>query len=377
MTPAASGGRPFISAWSALSPGGIGRAAFVDGLRAATGGPTSIEWEWPLDSYGRAHLVPGFDIPTLLGRKGTRSLDRLTGLAAATVSRLLGGDAGMAETDGVGLVLGTTAGSSQSAMDFTRQGVTGRRPHEVDPALLPNAIMNRAAAECAIRHGLTGPNTTVAGGRVAGLLALAQASRLLGAGRAERVLVGAAEECSPARVWLSRRDTDAVVPPGEGCGLLVLDRPDSTVAPAEEAGRAEVVATETRTRLPDEIGTALTECVHALLARSRTEPAEVWAAVGSGASRSLGLLETRALRGVFGDGALARVPSVDRFGELDSVSSVFAILAALVSAERETAVREKTAVICAVDPCGTAAATLLRLSNGRTSGHPHVKGEGR
>ncbi|SFD60443.1 3-oxoacyl-[acyl-carrier-protein] synthase II [Actinopolyspora alba] len=371
MTPAAvPGGRPLISAWSALSPGGVGRAAFVDGLCTDAGNDTRVEWEWPLDSPGRARLVPDFDIPALLGRKGARSLDRLTGLAAATVSRLLGDDAGLTETERVGLVLGTTAGSSQSAMEFTRQGLTGRRPYEVDPALLPNAIMNRAAAECAIRHGLTGPNTTVAGGRVAGLLALVQANRLLGAGRAERVLVGAAEECSPARGWLARRDGETVVPQGEGCGLLVLDRPDSTVVPDDGAGRAEVVAMETRTRLPDEIGTALPECVHALLTRTGTEPAEVWAAVGSGAQGSLGLLESRVLRGVFGDSALARVPSVDRFGELDSVSSVFAMLAAIVSAERETPPRERTAVICALDPGGTAAATLLRLSSGRTSGHP-------
>lgn len=199
--------RPVITAWSAVSPYGIGAEALVQGLAAdrPTAAPVDTErWNVPAD---RAHLVPDFEVRQVLGKKGTRSMDRVTGLAVTTVGALLeqpAADRDRETGDHAALVLGTTTGSVASMMDFTRSSLVGARPFDVDPAQMPNAVMNCAAGQCAIWYGIRGPNTTLAGGRTASLSAVNYSARLLASGRAESVLCGAAEEFSSARYWLER-----------------------------------------------------------------------------------------------------------------------------------------------------------------------------
>ena len=194
-----------ITAWSAVSGYGHGRAAFTEGVLAGRRTAAGLDpGRWPAPGpEPKAGLVPQFDPRTALGRKGTRTMNRVTGLAVAAVGELA--DDPAADKAGLALVLGTTTGSVQSMMDFTRASLTGERPFDVEPAVIPNSVMNCAAAQCAIWHRIQGPNITLAGGRPSGLLALAYARRLLLAERADAVLCGAAEEYSPARSWLDRK----------------------------------------------------------------------------------------------------------------------------------------------------------------------------
>lgn len=157
---------PVISAWSAASAFGVGRETFSAGVRSKRQAVTTLDperWAAPTD---RACLVPGGEPRELLGRKGTRSMDRVTGLAVAAVGRLLDDGHG-ARIPGLdedtGLVLGTSNGSVGSIMSFTRDSLTEDRPYLVDPARFPNTVMNCAAGQSAIRHGLRGPNVTIAG----------------------------------------------------------------------------------------------------------------------------------------------------------------------------------------------------------------------
>src|SRR5207248_2320963 len=60
----------------------------------------------------------------------------------------------------VGVVLGTTVGSLRSMSDYTRETLIEERPYLVSPALFPNTVMNCAAGQSAIRHGLAGINAT-------------------------------------------------------------------------------------------------------------------------------------------------------------------------------------------------------------------------
>lgn len=156
---------PVITAWSAVSPFGIGRSAFAEGMHE--GGETAVpidpeQWKVPDE---RARLVPGFSPREVLGRKGTRSMDRVTGLAVSAVGALLD-DAERNRLVATGergaIVLGTTTGSAQSMMDFTRDSLTGEQPYFVDPAQMPNTVMNCAAGQCAIWHRIQGPNATIA-----------------------------------------------------------------------------------------------------------------------------------------------------------------------------------------------------------------------
>ncbi|MEV5944706.1 beta-ketoacyl synthase N-terminal-like domain-containing protein, partial [Streptomyces sp. NPDC051994] len=196
---------PVITGWSAVSPYGIGREAFMEGARSGRTTAVALDSEQWSGPDQQACLVPDFDIRGELGRKGTRSMDRVTGLAVTAVGRLLkdGGEPiGDGGDDRAALVLGTNTGSAQSMMALTHDTFVQDKPYLVDPAQFPNTVMNCASGQCAIWYGLKGPNATVAGGRSSGLLALNYARRLLAAGRARTVLCGAVEEYSSARSWL-------------------------------------------------------------------------------------------------------------------------------------------------------------------------------
>lgn len=314
-----------ITGWSAVSAYGLDTGSFAAAVRARR---PALRWADPAGPPGIvASLVPGFDQREVLGRQGTKGMDRVTGLAIAAVGAI-----GGAHHRDTALVLGTTSGSVRSAMNFTRASLTAERPYDVDPAAIPSVVMNCAAGHCAIWHGITGPNTTIAGGRAAGLLGLAYARRLLRARRASTVLCGAAEEYSAERSWLTRHDTHLV---GEGAAMLRLE--------SSHAGTANPLATVLA------IGTT----VHGVLERAGVRAGEVWAVIaGSRAERD-------ALAPVFGAAALERVPLVAELaGDTGAVSAVFGIAAALSVADD----KPRFAVVTAADPSGAAAAAMLRVN---------------
>ncbi|ATL86056.1 3-oxoacyl-ACP synthase I [Streptomyces malaysiensis subsp. malaysiensis] len=359
---------PVISGWSAVSPYGIGRHAFVEGLRSGRSTAVELdpaEWSGPGE---RACLVPGFVIREVLGRKGTRSMDRVTGLAVTAVDRLLrevtGAEPGPASGgDDVALVLGTNTGSAQSIMDHTRDTFLEEKPFYVDPSHFPNTVMNCASGQCAIRYGLRGPNATVAAGRASGLQALHYGRRLLTSGRAGSVLVGAVEEHSAARAWLEHhtRGEDEradAVPLGEGCAVLRLVPAD---APDAAAGLAEVVLVESGVAGPDGAAPALTRCVRRALRCSGVSPAEVWAVSPSAPAGSAGVAERGVLEALFGDVEPRWVPHPEPIGDTSAAAAAFQVVAVLATAEDAPDASGKVAVITSVDRDGAVACALLRL----------------
>jgi 3-oxoacyl-[acyl-carrier-protein] synthase II len=365
---------PVITAWSAISPFGIGAEIFAAGIRGGRTTHAAIDpaaWQVPDTS---ACLVPGFSVQELLGKKGTRALNRATGLAVATIGRLLSDMADLALAEAVGegtaLALGTTSGSAQSMMDFTKASLTGERPYMVEPALVPNSVINVAAARCAIWHGLKGPNTTLATGRPSAISALSYARRLLATGRAERALAGAVEEYSNARAWLryhSPRPGDG--PLGEGCAIFLLE-------PAATAARpplAELAATEFRVcgdggagpgtdqGMGQGVGQAVQDVVRAVLSQAGVAAGDVLLACPSGADDPVGQAERAALAGIVGEAALSRVPALtDLLADADAASSAFGIAAVLSVAA--TGAAGRFALVTSADPEGAVGCALLRLA---------------
>ncbi|UVS80640.1 beta-ketoacyl synthase N-terminal-like domain-containing protein [Actinokineospora sp. UTMC 2448] len=341
---------PVITAWSAVSPYGVGRAAFVDGLHARTATATELDkqvWAGPDDT---ACLVPDFTAAGALGKKGTRSMDRATGLAVAAVGRMLDDQPAGRETatgDHAALVLGTTTGSAQSMMDFTRDSLTSEKPFFVDPSRFPNTVMNCAAGQCAIWHQLRGPNATVAGGRVAGLHALNYGRRLLLTGRANTALCGAVEEYSAARAWLHRigATTDTAVL-GEGCAMLQVEHGGS------DRALADVLSVEFGAFATD-YRDALRACVRRALDRSGTTAADVWAVSPCGTA---GPGEAEVLAGYGG----VR-PDLSGIGDTAGAAAAMQIAAVLALAERDRAAAGRTALVTAVDQEGVVGCTVLRL----------------
>ncbi|NJC70667.1 3-oxoacyl-ACP synthase [Planosporangium thailandense] len=356
--------RPVISAWSAVSPFGIGRDQLIKGLRAGQPADDTVDsqrWKVPDE---RARLVPGFALREILGSKGTRSMDRVSGLAVTAVRELLAeserASTRAGESTGVGLVLGTTTGSAQSMMDFSRDSFVQAKPYFVEAARFPNAVMNCAAGQCAIWHQLKGPNATVAGGRAAGLYALNYARRLLDAGRAHTVFCGAVEEYSSARAWLehhSRTPDEAGTVLGEGCAVLLLE----PAAGVEGQGPlAEILSVEFAMAAGVSVKQALASAVRRAFRSAGVTPDDVYVVSPCAAPGDAGAQERDLVDEVFGPGPL-RLDCAHLLGDTAAASAAFQVCAVLTLAEESADAQGRVAAVTSVDRTGVVGCALLRL----------------
>ncbi|MER7212859.1 beta-ketoacyl synthase N-terminal-like domain-containing protein [Streptosporangium sp. NPDC000239] len=345
-----------MSGWSVASPFGLGAGPFAAGIGTGRQ-PSPVTDGGPFD---RAYVIPGFDIPPKLGGKSTRGMDRATGIAVTGVGMLLeeyGGGPGD-HPERVGLVLGTGSGSVQSIVDFTRDSMVGERPYDVDPARFPNTVMNRAAGQSAIWYGLKGPNATVAGGAVTGLLALNYASRLLRRGRCETILCGAVEEFSEHRGWLAWHSGQRSEPLGEGCAIFLLESRENAV----RSGRTPL-ATVLGSRFAafghqEEAGRRLSECVTGLLTRCDLDPADVRLVATSETTGTLGEQESAGVTDAIG-GAAVRLRCREALGDTAAASAAFQLAATLAAGRDEPA--GSLALVTSVDCGGVVGCTALRL----------------
>jgi 3-oxoacyl-[acyl-carrier-protein] synthase II len=187
--------RVVITGAGVVSPLGDSPAALHRALAAGASARKPIElFETHIIGCREAGEIRPFDPQSYVGERNLRPLDRTSRLLVVAAhlaladSRLLAGAA--AE---VGLVVGTTFCSLRTIAEFDRRGLR-LGPSHASPLDFANSVINAAAGQAAIWHGLRGVNSTVAGGEASGLLAIAQAAELVRAGRADAVLAGGAEE---------------------------------------------------------------------------------------------------------------------------------------------------------------------------------------
>ncbi|WP_069816905.1 beta-ketoacyl synthase N-terminal-like domain-containing protein [Streptomyces sp. TP-A0874] len=356
--------RPVITAWSAVSPFGIGRTAFSEGMRERRTTVAEVGEGFGATPEGAACTVPDFDIRKVLGRKGTRSMDRVSGLTVVAVGALLDDaerNRAVSTGERAALALGTTTGSAQSMMDFIRDSYTGDQPYFVDPARFPNAVMNCAAGQSAIWHQLKGPNTTIAGGHTAGLHALNYSRRLLAAGRAETVLCGAAEEFSSARAWLehhSSEATDSTPHLGEGCAVLLVEPPGG----ADQPVLAEILAVETAVCLDGDVGPVLTQCLRRGLRRAEVELSEIVAVARSGAPGKEGEAERAAVQEVLADASAVDLNPAELIGDTGAAAAAFQAAALLAYAEDQPErAAGRVGVLTSVDRTGSVGCAVIAL----------------
>jgi 3-oxoacyl-(acyl-carrier-protein) synthase len=250
-----------------LSPVGIGRAAFFEGLRAGVlgaGPPTTFD----PTKYGGSPVVaeiPGFDAAKFLGEKGLRTLDRLTKLMVVA-ARLALEDAGLkkdgawspapplrrqgdaassAWPDRIGLVASNAYGSIEAITELDRVAVLEDARY-INPARFPLTVSNSAAGYVSIWEDLRALNVSVSDGNPGGLDAVTCADMLLASGRADVLLVGGAEALSEglyaafsrlgaplATDWSKRGGREASDGPaflGEAAGFFVLESREGAVA---------------------------------------------------------------------------------------------------------------------------------------------------
>lgn len=140
--------------------------------------------------------VKDFDAKQYFGPKGLRLLDRSTRLLVAA-SKLAIADSRFeitdANTDDVGVSVGTTLGSLKSIAEFDE--VTLKEgPRYVNPALFPNTVINSPASQVSIWNNIQGFNTTISTGFTSSIDALSYAYDFIQLDRAHMIYAGSVEE---------------------------------------------------------------------------------------------------------------------------------------------------------------------------------------
>ncbi len=218
--------RVVITGAGVVSPLGDAPEAFHEALSQGRSGISAVSL-FALDGVAtsRGGEIRDFAPGDYLGEGNFRPLDRAARLAASAAHLALAAGGWTPERrEGleVGLVLGTMFGSIHTISEFDRRALVAG-PKYVKPLDFANSVINAAAGQTAIWHGLTGVNSTVAGGPSAGLQALAYATELIRTGRATVLLAGGTEElCFESFFGFSRT------------GLLCGDGAEACAVPLDE-----------------------------------------------------------------------------------------------------------------------------------------------
>jgi 3-oxoacyl-[acyl-carrier-protein] synthase II len=183
---------PVVTGIGAITPLGLTAPDTWDGLVSGRSGISLIESfdasDLPVRIAGEVH---GFDAEALLGPKRFRRSARFSQLAIAAAREAVA-DSGLdlsAESDRTGVVVNAAvAGGPETERNV--RALVERGPRELSPYFVPSTILNMAACEVAIDHGVHGPVNASALACASGTAALLEARRLILGGEADIVLAG-------------------------------------------------------------------------------------------------------------------------------------------------------------------------------------------
>lgn len=134
-----------------------------------------------------------------------------------------------------GILLGTGSAGAGPLTEFERQ-MAAESPDLASPFLFPYTIANAPASVVAIELGIKGPNVTICQKDPSALNALFYGRILLADGRADALLIGAADEWNLVyheayeRARVTRTATRAGHALGEGAGLVLVEDADAARA---------------------------------------------------------------------------------------------------------------------------------------------------
>jgi 3-oxoacyl-(acyl-carrier-protein) synthase len=351
------GDRVVITGIGVISPFGVGRDAFWDGLaegRLAVSPRPGLE-ALP-DAYRYAGQLHEFRPEDIIGTKGLKYLNDATRLLLCT-AELARRDARLEIApdlaEDVGVVVASSFSNVGDCVGFYESLLS---PEErTNPLRFPNLFINIAGGNLAIRLGIRGLNTTVTNGATSSLDALQHGITALRCGRARVLLVGGLEVLSPPLVegfWQAGMLGDTMAPRpfdrrrrglilGEGCGVLVLERADAVRARGarvygEFAGYGSVpVETGNEAAAAAE---AIAEAMRRALAAAGTQSGEVdWVAAGAGSSPSGDRGEAMALGRLFAaePGRLRTSAIKSMIGDAGAASGMLQVIACLLAAEHD------------------------------------------
>ncbi|HVR95327.1 MAG TPA: beta-ketoacyl-[acyl-carrier-protein] synthase family protein [Thermoanaerobaculia bacterium] len=247
MSPMRSLNRVVVTGAGVISPLADTPAGLHEALTEGRSALKPVE-SFPTDGV-RCRLageVHPFDPRVYLGERNLRPVDRTSRLLLVAAQRALDESGWTAERRAeteVGLVLGTMFCSVRTIAEFDRRSLT-LGPGHVSLFDFANSVINAAAGQTAIWHGLRGVNSTISVGEASGLAAIAGAADLIRSGRAVALLAGGVEElCFESLLGFDRAgrlcEDDEPRPfdarrrgfaPAEGAALLVLEEAGAAAA---------------------------------------------------------------------------------------------------------------------------------------------------
>ena len=188
--------------------------------------------------------VKNFDIEQYLDRKEARRIDVFIqlGIAAGIQAVDDAGIADMAESDRVGIAIGSGIGGINTIED-THSTLLKSGPRRVSPFFVPASVINMISGSLSIRYGFRGPNIAIVTACTTGTHNIGFGARMIQHGDADVMVVGGAEwATSPvtiagftsmkalssrnedperaSRPW--DRDRDGFLL-GDGAGVMVLE----------------------------------------------------------------------------------------------------------------------------------------------------------
>ena len=321
--------RVVVTGLGVVSPIGTGGEAFWSALVAGHSGVDRISAFDASDMTTQiAAEVRGFDPTAHMDRKEARRNDRFVQFAYAA-ARMALEDAAYEVTPSnanrTGVLIGSGIGG---ATTWEQQHATlmSRGPGRVSPFFIPMIITNMASGVTAILTGAKGPSSCVVTACATGGNAIGDAVRMIQRGEVDAMMAGGSEAaitrlavagfCSMKAMSTRNDDPRRASRPfdatrdgfvmGEGAGVVLLEALDS----AEQRGatiHAEVIGYGVTTDAfhitqPDPKGDGAYRSMEAAIADAGVAPAEIDYINAHGTSTPYNdRLETRAIKGVFGD----------------------------------------------------------------------------
>ncbi|MEO8586077.1 MAG: beta-ketoacyl synthase N-terminal-like domain-containing protein [Acidobacteriota bacterium] len=314
------------------------RAALAAGRSAVA--PVGEEGAPAARDRSDAARIGAFTTEPELAKGKARRLDRGSQYAVVAVRQVLA-DAGYTlagREERTGILLGTGSAGVGPLTEFERQ-MAVESPDAASPFLFPNTVANAPASQAAIEVGIKGPNVTIIQKDPAALNALFYGRMLLADGRADALLVGAADEWNLVyhRGYESVRATRTAARPGfvlgEGAAVVLVESEESARARGARidarvagiASKGTPVSPHVRRADPAVLARAIRDA----LAEAHLLPEQIGLVhLSRNGSPFTDAAEEAALHDVFGTNLPPTVAVKDSLGENPAIGAIQLALAA-------------------------------------------------
>ena len=197
--------RVVITGIGAITPIGIGKDAFWDGLMAGKNGIDKIT-RFDAAEYGSqiAGEVKGFEPAEYIDKKESKRMDRYTQFAVAAAKLAIEDaklDLEKEDHDRIGTFVGAGIGGIET-MNGQYEKLFAKGPSRISPFFIPMMIANMASGQISILTGAKGPNSTAVTACATGTNSIGDSFKMIQRGDADVMICGGAEATiSPMGVW--------------------------------------------------------------------------------------------------------------------------------------------------------------------------------